>query len=389
MKRCLSACLIAVLLLCTVLSFGGCSATRDLRPSAHADKVVATAGDVDIYYDELYFLAMSRIKELKEEYGEDALTDPAVKAELESFVQENLLTRSHALLQVAKDFGVEIDKGELADTVEARIDTILAESFAGDRDAYVQSLNEMYLTERYVRTYLATEEYLASYVITEMLERGTLDDSNETALSYIKGDDVTRVYQVLIEKRNYVSEEAALAKATELQAKVAACTDDATREKEMRLAMQFSTYIDDGNGLYFARGEMEQGFEDAAFALPLYGVSEVMQVEGGYSFVMRLPKDDAYITENFNMLKQKAYYIELNKMVEEKLATLTLTMTKYGDSLDLTALPAIDADGGATTHTVVVVCVCAVLVAGVGVAVYFLLRRNAGKYVKSGKKSHR
>lgn len=380
----------AWLLLCgLLLALGGCAATRTVRPSGNANKVVATAGDVEILYDELYYLAMSRIAELKEQHGEQALSDPAVAAELKSFVEENLLTRNHALVLVAKDFGIEIDKGELGEKVDERIEQILTETFEGDRDAYIESLNGSYLTDRYVRNHIATEELMASFVITEMLERGSLDGSEAAAMEFLRGDDVARVYQVLIERRNYVSAEAALQKATELRARVAAETEDAARVDEMRLAIQFSTYVDDGNGLYFARGEMEKAFEDAAFALPLYGVSEVLEVEGGYSFVMRLPKDEAYMSDHIDALYQKAYYVTLNKMVDEKLATMTLSMTEYGSELDLTNLPAIDADGGETAYTVVGICACALLVGGIGALVYFLMRRNGGKYAKNSKNSHR
>ena len=48
----------AWLLLCgLLLALGGCAATRTVRPSGNANKVVATAGDVEILYDELYYLA--------------------------------------------------------------------------------------------------------------------------------------------------------------------------------------------------------------------------------------------------------------------------------------------------------------------------------------------
>ena len=390
MKRSFLLRSIACLLLCCVLfMLGGCAAAREARPSRNANKVVATAGGLDIFYDELYYLAMSRIAELKEQYGEAALSDAAVMAELEGFVQDNLLTRNHALILVGKDLGIEIDEGELGDEVDERMEQILTETFEGDRAAYIESLNEAYLTDRYVRAYIATEELMASAIITELLESGKLSSDESTAMAYLKSDDVVRVYQVLIETRNYVSAEAALQKATELQARVAAKADDAARESEMRLAMQFSTYVDDGNGLYFARGEMEPAFEKATFALPLYGVSEVLEVDGGYSFVMRLPKDEAYMEEHLDSLYQKAYSVTLNKMVDEKLAGLTLSMTEYGSALDLANLPQIDANGGETAYTVAIIGICVVLAGGVGAVLYFLLRHNAGKYVKNSKKSHR
>ena len=68
-------------------------------------------------------------------------------------------------------------------------------------------------------------------------------------------------------------------------------------------------FTDVGDGLYFARGEMEKTFEQAAFALQLYGVSEVIEVEGGYTVLMRLPKLDSYLEKNLESLKDKSYFI--------------------------------------------------------------------------------
>ena len=144
---------ISLLLLTALLlfSFVGCSGMA-ARPSSNAKRVVATAGNVEITYDELYYLANTRIEEIREEQGEDALSDPAVLAELESFVRQNLCTRTHFLLALAAEYDIYIDEGELADSLDTRIQTIIDEEFEGDRAAYIDSLNEAYLTERYVRT---------------------------------------------------------------------------------------------------------------------------------------------------------------------------------------------------------------------------------------------
>ena len=76
----------ATLLLLGVLAcLAGCGAGT-VRASSNASEVVATAGEIEILYDEYYYLAMTRIRELKAAHGEDALSDPAVREELESFL---------------------------------------------------------------------------------------------------------------------------------------------------------------------------------------------------------------------------------------------------------------------------------------------------------------
>ena len=100
---------------------------------------------------------------------------------------------------------------------------------------------------------------------------------------------------------------------------------------------------------------------------------------------MALPKDEDYVTQNFESLKQKTYYIALNEMVDERLEEMPLEMTDYGRGLDLLDLPAVDADGGEALIAVLV-SLGAVLVVGGVVLVVFLVRRKHGKKPAKKKK---
>ena len=177
--------LLAILLLVAMLfSLGGCAASS-VRASSNAEKVVGTAGEIEILYDEYYYLAMTRIRQLKVEFGEDALSDPAVREKLNTFVSENLLTESHALLALGLSYGLDVGKGDIADTVQAHMDGIMEETFAGDRDAYIESLRESYLTDRYIRTFIAVENYLGVEIVKQMLLKGELDSSDEAAMALL------------------------------------------------------------------------------------------------------------------------------------------------------------------------------------------------------------
>ena len=249
------------------------------------------------------------------------------------------------------------------------------------RDAYIASLQENYLTDRYIRAFIAIENYLSIEIIKEMLQRGDLNGSDETALAYLRGDDFIRVRQVLIESDYSGGAKKAKQKAEELRAKVAAATNDVDRNKAMLEAMSESRdFTDVGDGIYFARGEMEKNFEDAAFALTLYGVSEVVEVEGGYTFIMRLPKEDRYLQENLETLKNKTYFIQLNEKLSKWLEQNPLQMTDYGKSLDPAALEVIEADGGEGIFAVIWIAVGATaLLVGVWVVRVLLLRRRLKK----------
>lgn len=373
-----------LLLLATLTSLVGCSAARTVRASSNADDVVATAGEIEILYDEYYYVAMTRLAHLKEQYGEDALSDPQVLAEFRSFVQDNLLTQSHALLALGLSYGIDIEEGQVDENVQAHMEGILNNTFAGDRDAYIESLYDSYLTDRYIRTFVAVENYLSVEIIKKMLENGELSDADDVALTFLRGDDFIRVRQVFIESA-YVKggAEAAKLKAQALRDKVAAAATDAERNLAMLDVMSESRdFTDNGDGIYFARGEMEKNYEDAAFALPLYGVSEVIEVEGGYSFMMRLPKEDAYLVSNLEALKGKTYYITLNAKLDAWLAANPLQMTSFGASLDPADLDPIEPDGGEGIFLLILLLLGVVLlVATVWIVRVLVLRHR----VKSGK----
>ena len=399
-KKILSRLALVCLALITLFCFAGCSAARSVRASGNAKRVVATAGEVEIYYDEYYYLAMTRLQQLKLEYGEDAMSNPEAREKLERFVAENLLTESHALLAIGLSLGIDVEKGDIADNVDAQMADILEETFAGDRDAYIESLREGFLTDRYIRTFVAVENYLSVEVITKLLENGTLDDSDETALAFLKSEDVVRVHQVVINelfdaKGNVVrSMEDAKNKAEALRDAFVNAGSEADRNAAFLAAMgESSDYSDTtGNGLYYARGELTKDYADMVFALSDYSASEVFEVEGGYCFLMRMPKDEQYMKDNLGELKTKTYYVVLNEMIGEWLEENPLTMTSFGESLDPAALESIEPDGGESSVVVILVIVGAVVViAAIFVARVMMLRAKMkkGKQASAVKYAHK
>lgn len=398
MRKILSRLCLFCLALLMLFSLASCSASRTVRSSSNAEKVVATAGEVEILYDEYYYLAMTRLAQLKLEYGEDAVSNPEAREKLEKFMAENLLTESHALLAIGASLGIDVEKGDIAASVDEQMATILEETFSGDRDAYIQSLREGYLTDRYIRTFVAVENYLSIEVIKVMLQNGTLSDSDEAALAFLNSDDFIRVHQVVIKEiadkdgKPILSREGAKQKAQTLrEAFVTAETEQARHEAFLAAMGESGDFSDTtGNGLYYARGELTKDYEALVFALPLYGATEVFEVEDGYAFVMRLPKDQQYIRQNLGTLKSKTYYVTLNKMIDEWMEKNPLVMTSFGESLDPAALESIEPDGGEGWLVAIpLIALGALVIIGIFVVRVFVLRRRLknGRAVYKKKKS--
>lgn len=385
-KRMIQRVLCALLALALLLALASCSGNT-LHASPRANKAVAKAGNVTITYDELYYLAKNKQAELLLDTTLDAATR---RAELERFVWDNLLTSSHALISVARDYGIKCDKGDIAENVQLQLEDLIANAatFAGDYEAYAASLDEAYMTEHYLRTYLAVENYLATAVILEMIERGELDDSDETALAAINGSDYIRTVHVYIAKNNGVNTEALNhLNAQNIANRLAAITEDAARYEEMRNAIKnYDNEKKDttGDGFYFARGEMDERYEEAAFSLPVYGASGVVEVENGYYVIMRMPIEETYVNRNLDTLKGNMHFVKLNAMVNARYAELQndFERTRFGDKLDLENLPQITANGGATLRTLLIVVGVCVGVGGVITACALLLRRKPKKSAK-------
>ncbi len=377
------ALLLAILLLATALT--ACSASRKVYASPRAYKVVATAGDVEIYYDELYFLAMNYADELKAEHGEEALSDPDLLAELEAYVWENLLTREVALRSIGYEYGIDVTKGEIADSVQLYMDKVVESEFSGDRKAYIQSLADRHMTDRYARVFFGVQDYLATEIVVEMLKRGELDDSDEAARELIESDDFIHTKHVFIKKNNGMyTEEENLQHIEALWQSVALATTPETRYEAMeealrsRYNLEFDTL---GEGFYFTHGEMNKAYEDAAFALEAhYDVSGVVETEDGYYFIMLLPKDASYIERNFQALKEKPYFIYLNDKVDEWLAENELEKTSFGEELDFASLPEINPRGGSNLITAGVIVGSVVVVFVIGfLTMKFSKKRSAQK----------
>lgn len=341
-----------VLALCLLmLSLVSCAAKGTVYASPRASRVVATVGDVEILYEELYFMAMNYIAELKQAHGENALQDEALRAELDRFVWESFVCRENALISLGYEYGLDVFEGDIAESVQQEIESMLENNFGGDREAYVEALASQYMTDHYVRRFFAVEEELANAIVLEMLYRGEVQSNDAQVLATLQGESFVRTVHVFIDKNNAAyTKEQHRAHAVEVQASIAAATTDDARFAAMNeeIGGKYNQDFSDplGKGYYFTYGEMDKAYEEAAFALAEYGVSDVVETEDGYFIIMRLPKDEAYITSNFEMLKSKSYFVVLNQKVDQKLATMSLTKTKFGQSLDLTALPEIDPDGG-------------------------------------------
>ena len=382
--------LIAVaLLLATLLTAGGCGINVELMSNSEADDIVATVGDVEIPYENYYFLAMNQIADMKAVYGENVFDDPEKVQELKDFVAENLFGYTEAMILVGREYGLELDSDEAESRVQDEIDKMMENQFENDRDAYIEMLNTRYMTDHYFRTYIGVTEYLIDEILLQMSMRGESDHSESEIRKTVKDKDAfAHIYQVHIDPQYLLgNEEMAKSKAESLREKVLAAAPGDARMKAMREAIQHSHAVDGGDGLYVAKGELQERFDEVAFSLDEdgYGVSEVMYLDGGYCFLMRAPKDDAYIDAHLNELEQKIDYVSINRKAERYLTELTLEWTELGAELDILDLPELEADGGEWVKTLIALLILAGIVGLIAALVVLIPNKDKKKKKKKKK----
>ena len=390
MKRSLSVAALLLTLCLLAVSLCACG-TAGVYASPNAGRTVAKAGEEKIPYEALYYLAMNRQDELKAAYGETALQDAAVRAEYEIYVWEHLVDRGVALRAIGAEYGLDVTKGDIAESVDAAVAQIIETEYEGDTDAYVAMLDQVYLTDRYLRVLIGTEEYLPSALVVEMLNAGVLDDSDATAEALMTSDALLHTYHVFISRSNGREDAANRAKIEEIRETVAAGATPEERMAAMRAAIG-GPYNNDygdtaGNGYYFAVGEFDAAYEKAALALDENcGVSPVLETAGGYYVILRCAKDADYINAHFQNLKEKFYFIRLNEMVQERLSTLTAEKTRLGARLDLCDLTPIRAGGGrGTIIAAIAVGIGVFAVAAVAVVVQWRKRHRGREKAKENK----
>lgn len=316
-----------------LLSATACGNDKDILESSKEDKtVVMNVAGYDVPLELYRYVALN----YKQDYESGKNSDiwlgdagTALMQELNADVEETIVTL-YATLAMCGEYGISAEDSYITDSLEITMDAVY-EEYEYDYKAYADTIAQHNMNDSVYR-FILRNELLADELLNAMIERGEIPNDDASIQAVFDSDEFIRVKQILISTEedmlfsagDRMSEEDALAVAEDLlaQAKGGADFDELVQKKGQDLFM-----FNNSDGYYFARGYLDQAFEDAAFALENGEISDVVKTSAGYSIIRRYEKDPAYITKHFDDLREDYIGGLYNLAVEAFAEGLTVTPT--------------------------------------------------------------
>ena len=331
MKKVLSIFIAIVTLLSALPLLSSCSEDKKNM------QVVGTVGEYEVYYEELRWLTMQFKDRLEETYGEGIWdndeTAEKYRAELENAVYTSIIS-NYAVLTLCDEINSNGDKfiDINGDAESMIIDQYINDTITecGSKAKYRQELKDNYLTEHLYR-FITGIDVCESILFNYYCSLGLVDDSDEAAIDYIY-ENFIRTVHVYIENGKDDDVEANRALANALHQKLL------NGEKMSDIIAKYSEdkLMSAENGYYFTHGTYSSAYEEAAFALEVDQISNVVETYSGFYIIQRLELDGAYVGLNFESSLKKQYLLAVfDGYIEDCKATLSFTPNSYGESIDL------------------------------------------------------
>ena len=295
-----------------LLSMTACGNDEKLLESSKEDKtVVMTVAGHDVPLELYRYVALNykntyEIGQSPEIWlGESGA---ALMQELNEDVSETITTL-YATLTMCEEYGINVDDAYITDALDLTMDAVY-EEYEYDYKTYVNAIAQYNMNDSVYR-FLMRNELLAEELLSAMIERGEILVDDASVQAVFDSDDFIRVKQILV-SNEYItsneygtSDEDLRARAEELLAMVnnGGDFDTIVQQHGQDLFM-----FNNDDGYYFAKGRLDTAFEDAAFALAVGEMSDIVKTSVGYSILKRYEKNPAYIAKNFDSLRDE--YIE-------------------------------------------------------------------------------
>ena len=324
---------IVSILLLFVLICGMLTSCNSLKPTEQDLKVVGTVGEYEVTYDSLRYFVINYKNTLGDKY-KNAATDPEVKAALEADLLDyvkSTITRNYAIMELCSYYSLDINEDAILDKLEKEIDAMIVK--CGGKKDYKDALDDEYMTDRFFREYMQLSIALneLTYILADDL--GEIPGTNEEIMDFLLSDEFIHTRHICIYKDGADDE----AKRTKLEM-VLEKLNNKEDDFESLIGRYSEDYQDTGKGYYFTKGEFDEIYENASFALSDEEYSDVIETSYAFYIIKRYTKDDTdeeYFKKNFEALTQQIQYALTYNKVFEMQEKMTFELNDYGKSLVL------------------------------------------------------
>lgn len=335
-KRIISLCIAFAICLSALFAFSSCSEDKKNR------RVVGTVGGYEVYYEELRWMTMQYKTLLASTYGADIWenkdTAEKYREELEKSVYSSIVSNyavltlcDSDLLKIEGEKVIDINGEDVQGIVQGYVDETIKE--LGGNAEYQRSLKENYLTDSLYR-FIYGVDVCESILFNYYCNLGIIDDSDEAAIDYIY-DNFIRTLHIYIQNDAGDDVEANRALAEAVRVKLLNGEDI----NELVTKYSEDRYMSSSDGYYFTEGQYSEDYENAAFALNVGEVSQVVSTYSGFYVIKRMALDDEYIGAHFlTDLKDQYLIAVFDKEINACKATLSFVPNDFGGSIDLTEM---------------------------------------------------
>lgn len=316
--------LVLLVAVAVILIIMGINRQKELEYLESYGMSAVSVGENDVTYDIYRTLYLNYRDDLKKSYTKDGVTDTAA---LDSDIRAKVLNDlryMYAIVSLATEHGMSLTSSDVLSVAETYIEEMKAYCKESEID-FNATLEDGYMTERAFE-FFQRAMALRDVLYTALVQNGVIESSDDKVLEALRSNDFIRIKSIFIENDAGEDVEANRLIAAEVIEKYNGGEDFNS------LIGKYSEEIPGGEA-YIMRGEKNERFENAAFALSDGEISNVVEVDGGFYIILRLEKDEAYIFEHFTDLKDLYQSITFENKLKARANTLTATESEYVRSL--------------------------------------------------------
>lgn len=337
------------------------TAVLPVKSTKEEAAVVGTVGDYEVKYEEVRFVTLLNRDALDAELGKYETLDKAGKAEYERLLKERVcedIEKNYVVLSLCDKYGIKTDSISLRKYVNDEMNSYVKTYFDGNMSKYKEWLEANGVTDSIIRFNFKID-YLEAQLLDYYAENASIkynEDNIEEFVQYVMtSEDWIRTIHVYYPEKHpfetnpeklpagfnpssIIAAYNAKNSIDKVAAEVGLIRDSAARHSAFKAAIgdaPGTDYSTEGNGFYFTRGLMGDEYEDIAYGLDMYEMSDVFEYLDGYCIVMRIPLEESHIRLNALELLDKYRYVILNENMIEEGKKLSFNGNDYFNSISL------------------------------------------------------